>query len=57
MLSGKSGPQNKEKPIIEKDIYDTYVEDIFIKKETYKIIVFKKRPADSQLLEEAAKMV
>jgi hypothetical protein len=43
-MSGKSGTgKDEEITIIEKDIYDTFVEDIFIKQETYKIIIFKKR--------------
>lgn len=33
------------------------MEDIFIKQETYKIIVFKKRCGEEKVLEEAAKMI
>jgi len=46
-----------EKILIEKDIYDTFVEDIYIKQETYKIIVFKKRSDDKFVLEGAVKLI
>ena len=56
MLSGESSKKD-EKLIIEKDIYDTFVEEIFLKQETFKIVAFKKRPTDTKMLEEAARLV
>ena len=57
VISKKEKEMPAEKILIEKDIYDTFVEDIYIKQETYKIIVFKKRSDDKFVLEGAVKLI
>jgi hypothetical protein len=48
---------NQPNNLVDKDTYDTFIEEIFMKEEMHKIIIFRKKSEESKMIESAVKVI